>query len=402
MRVLAALFAVVLAGSAFAESPCSNVDFELSEQCVASYGVAGQLATFKERVVEAQRLYGTRYEVRVHAFGSTSYSKFNGTTDDVFSYVATDENLLPEALDIYVKWTFLAQQPEVLFEHAARHEVAHMMNGDVPGYRPNGASTEAAAEHRVLELVGEAHYREYLRAYREYQPTQVKDIEAFVHVVRAATPKVEERIDDADRKAAEYFRTLTDGKEHLLIYDGAELHDVTRVSDAIGVQDFNVRAFDDMVARSTSIVIFHNHPLSDVAKMYPSPIDFGGVPAFLFDAFTVNPNIRVEFRLIQIGSGASIEYGLRSQQVQKFKEMALAMKADPSKEEKILDELGLRRFGVRMDSLYSYIAYAAVPERDVGRVHETQIYEGLTVHPKYFIRSNENYFLRYRGSIQAP
>jgi hypothetical protein len=187
--VYVAAFLFASAFTAHADvSPCAGLTFELPEACVTRVGLADRLAAFKNEIEVAQKLYGSHYDVRVHVFDSTSGTRFRATGDDVFSVTETDKDLKVVGVDIYVKRSFLAEGPEILFEHAVRHEFGHALNGDIPGFRPNGSNTEEAAEHRVLELVGEVRYREYLGAYFAYHHDLNVDFDAFVRLVRSAVP----------------------------------------------------------------------------------------------------------------------------------------------------------------------------------------------------------------------
>ena len=121
---------------------------------------------------------------------------------------------------------FLEKQPEILFEASSLHEVCHVMNDDLTGYHRNGANIEAAEEHCVLQAIGESRYKEYLRAYATYQNWDTLTYERVLQKVKDVrlVPAPSE-IDEADRIAAEYFRTHADGKEYLLVFNG-DLHDV--------------------------------------------------------------------------------------------------------------------------------------------------------------------------------
>jgi hypothetical protein len=192
MRTIVALIALILLGSfSAAEQPCPPLAFELSRECMVHRGLTEKLELFEQKIALAKRLYQLDAEVRVHVFGSIVYSKFSGTTDDAFSMPETDSRLRPVSHDVYVRWTMLERGSELLLEHIALHEVAHFLNGDIAGYRPNGGNTEAACENRVLSVVGEAKYREYIREYFEkYRPKKI-DYDAFIDLVRAAKPRIE-------------------------------------------------------------------------------------------------------------------------------------------------------------------------------------------------------------------
>ena len=187
MRILLAAITLLLSAAAHAEV-CPLLEFEISKECIEHYGITDRLAFFESKIAEAKARYGITAPIRVHVFSSVTYSRFSGTSDEAFSWIETDNTLRPVQEDVYIKWTLLARQSDTILEHIAYHEPAHFLNGDISGFHPNGKNTETAAEHRVLEIVGEQRYREYIRAYfEEYRPKKI-DYDRFVELVRATVP----------------------------------------------------------------------------------------------------------------------------------------------------------------------------------------------------------------------
>jgi hypothetical protein len=135
-----------------------------------------------------------------------------------------------ESFILNVTTDFLEKQPEILYEASSLHEVCHVMNDDLTGYHRNGANIEAAEEHCVLQVTREAQYKEYLQAYATYQHWDTSTFEKVLQKVKdVVLVQAPSDRDEADRVAAEYFRTHADGKEQILVYNG-ELYDVTLYS----------------------------------------------------------------------------------------------------------------------------------------------------------------------------
>ena len=159
-----------------------------------------------------------------------------GDVGDVFTDVVRNEEMRNQSFVINVTADFLEKQPEILFEASALHEVCHVMNDDLPGYHRNSAAVEVAEEHCVLQVVGESRYQQYLEAYAAYQHWDTLTYKDFLQRVKdVSLVSAPRETDDADKIAAEYFRTHADGNEHLLVYNG-EIHDVTLSSTKDRVQ----------------------------------------------------------------------------------------------------------------------------------------------------------------------
>ena len=169
---------------------------------------------------------GASYKISLRLVNNPVEAGYDAATvGDVFTDVVRNEEMRNESFIINVTTDFLEKQPEILFEASSLHEVCHVMNDDLTGYHRNGANIEAAEEHCVLQVAGESRYKEYLQAYATYQHWDTATYERVLQKVKdvVLVPAPSET-DEADRIAAEYFRTHADGKEHLLVYNG-ELHD---------------------------------------------------------------------------------------------------------------------------------------------------------------------------------
>ena len=136
------------------ESESCQLAFELSEDCIVKLGLKEKVSTYEHKIAEAQRRLGASYKIRLRAIGSLTFSPYSGDAGPVFTEVVRNAEMRNESFIIGVTADFLRSQPEILFEHSALHEVAHIMNDDLEGYHRNGANIEVAEERVVLNLVG--------------------------------------------------------------------------------------------------------------------------------------------------------------------------------------------------------------------------------------------------------
>jgi hypothetical protein len=124
--------------------------------------------------------------------------------------------------------------------------------------------------------------------------------------------------------AAEYFRTHDDRNEHLIVYNG-ELHDVTLYStmDRVWHDPEKLKA---VINAGKPLIFFHNHPTEDGrAAMFPSYDDFGVAGLFSFMVYRENPNLTVEFRVMQIGNeSTTVTYGFKGTALEDIRKVALA------------------------------------------------------------------------------
>jgi hypothetical protein len=209
-------------------------------------------------------------------------------------------------------------------------------------------------------------------------------------VVLVAAPS--ER-DEADRAAAEYFRTHGDGREHLVVYNG-ELHDATLYSTRDGVWH-DADKIKAVIKAGKPMVFFHNHPAEDGrAAMFPSHEDFGVAGLLSFMAYRENPRLRVEFRIMQPGKeGAIVAYGFKGTALQDIGNLAqeyrsaAALKADVAPIEM---KQNLLDYHLAQDSYNEYLQYACPldPAPKDGVVCRT--------HPQYFTWPSDRFFIHYR------
>jgi hypothetical protein len=268
------------------------------------------------------------------------------------------------------------------------------MNDDLTGYHRNGANIEIAEEHCVLQNVGESRYKEYLQAYATYRHWDTLTYERFLQKVKAVelVPPPSET-DEAERIAAEYFRTHADGNEHLLVYNG-ELHDVTLHSTRDIVQH-DPEKLNDVIKAGKPMIFFHNHPLEDGrAATFPSYDDFGVAGLFSFMVYRENPSLAVEFRVMQPGNENTIvSYGFKGTALDDIKKVALeyrnatARKADVAQIEM---RQTLLDYHLAQDSFNDYLQYACPV--DLARKDA----EVCRTHPQYFIWPSDRFFIHYR------
>jgi hypothetical protein len=382
--------------SAWAQlAPC-DAGFEMPQACITERGLDQKVAAYQRKVNEALPRLGASYKISLRIVNNPVEAGYNAATvGDVFTEVVRNEEMQNQSFIINVTADFLEKQPEILFEASSLHEVCHVMNDDLTGYHRNGANIEAAEEHCVLQVIGESRYKEYLQAYAKYQHWDTLTYETVLQKVKdvALVPAPIE-IDEADRIAAEYFRTHADGKEHLLVYNG-ELHDATLHStrDRVWHDPEKLKA---VIKAGKPMIFFHNHSAEDGrAAMFPSYNDFGVAGLFSFMVYSKDPNLPVEFRVMQLGKeGTTVSYGFTGTAVEDIKKLALeyrnavALKTDVAQIEM---RQHLLDYYLAQDSFNDYLQYAC-PE-DLARKDAEEV---CRTHPQYFIWPSDRFFIHYR------
>ena len=386
---------LVSCASALAQlAPCYT-GFEISQACITQRGLDQKVEEYRRKLDEALPRLGASYKISLRLVNHPVEAGYNAeTVGDVFTDVVRNEEMRNQAFIINVTTDFLERQPEILFEASSLHEVCHVMNDDLTGYHRNGANIEVAEENCVLRVTGESRYKEYLQAYARYQHWDAPTYERFLQKVKevALVPAPCET-DEADKMAAEYFRTHADGKEHLLVYNG-ELFDVTLYStrDKVWHDEERLRA---IIKAGKPMVFFHNHPAEEGrAAMFPSYDDFGVAGLFSFMVYRENPALKVEFRVMQPGEeNAIVAYGFKTAAVEDIRKLALeyrdavAHKADVAQIEMKQNLLDYR---LAQDSFNDYLQYACPV--DLARKDA----EVCRTHPQYFIWPSDRFFIHYR------
>jgi hypothetical protein len=299
-----------------------------------------------------------------------------------------------ESFIINVTADFLEKQPELLFEASSLHEVCHIMNDDLTGYHRNRANIEVAEERCVLEAVGKSRYQEYLQGYAAYRHWDNLTYQTFLKkVMDVALVSPPSEIDEADKIAAEYFRTHADGKEHLLVYNG-ELRDVSRDSTKNRVHH-DPEKLNAVIKAGKPMIFFHNHPTEDGrAAMFPSSDDFGVAGLFSLMVYKEDPSLPVEFRVVHLDKESTIvSYGFKGTALDDIKKAALEYRnAAVSKEDvaRIETSQTLLYDRLAQDSFNEYVQYACPV--DFARSDA----EVCRTHPQYFIWPSHSFFIHYR------
>jgi hypothetical protein len=387
-------FILFLAAWASAQAPLSPcyAGFEVSPACITQRGLNQKAAIFQHKIAEAMSRLGASYKVDLRV---VNHPIEGGYTDvgDVFTEVVRNEEMRNQAFVINVTAEFLEKQPEILFESSSLHEVCHVMNDDLTGYHRNAANVEVAEERCVLDAVGESRYKEYLQAYARYRHWDGSMYDRFLQRVKdvSLVPAPSET-DQADKVAAEYFRSHADGKEHLLIYNG-EIHDVSLSSsrDHVGHDPEKLKA---VIKAGKPMVFFHNHPPDDRPAMFPSYDDFGVAGLFSFMVYREDPDLTVEFRVVELAEPATVvSYGFKGIAIEEIKKSAqeyrdaIARQADVAPIEmrqQILD------YHLAQDSFNDYLQYAC--PADLSRKDA----EVCRTHPEYFLWPSDRFFVHYR------
>ena len=381
--------------SAWAQLPYCYAGFEISPECISERGLTQKAAVYQRKIEEAMPRLGASYKISLRLVNNPVDAGYDAANvGDVFTEVVRNEEMRNEAFIVNVTANFLEKQPEILFEASSLHEVCHVMNDDLTGFHRNGSNIEAAEEYCVLQVTGEARYKEYLQAYAAYQHWDTATFETVLQKVKdvVLVPAPAER-DEADVAASEYFRTHADGKERLLIFNG-ELHDVTLYStrDNVRHDPAKLRA---VIKAGKPMIFFHNHPADDGrAAMFPSHNDFGVAGLFSFMVYREDPRLTVDFRVLQPGEqGAIVSYGLKGSALDEIRNVALeyrnavARKADVAP---IEVKQNLIDYHLAQDSFNDYLRHVcpADPARE-----ET---DGCQTHPQYFTWPSDRFFVHYR------
>lgn len=338
---------------------------------------------------------GASYKISLRIVNHPVEAGYDAATiGDVFTEVVRDEEMRNAAFIINVTAGFLENQPEILFEASSLHEVCHIMNDDLTGYHRNGANIEVAEEACVLRAVGLTRYEEFLRAYAVYQHWDSSKYESFLQRVKTVTlvPAPTET-DDADRSAADFFRRHADGLEHLIVFNG-DLHDVSLYSTKDRVSH-DPNKLEAIIKAGRPIVFFHNHPADGgQPAMFPSSDDFGAAGLFSFMVYAENPNLPVEFRVVQPGNGGTIvSYGFKQPAIVEIKKLALQYRSAIGRTNDlagVIRSRDLLDIQLAQGSFDEYLQHACPV--DLSRSDA----EVCRTHPEYFIWPSDRFFIHYR------
>ena len=368
------VLALAFCTSSLAQLPPCYAGFEISAECLTARGLNEKAAAYQSKIAEAMTKLGASYKITLRVINHPVEAGYDAeTVGDVFTEVVRNEEMRNQSFILNVTTDFLEKQTEILFEASALHEVCHVMNDDLTGYHRNGFNIEVAEEHCVLRAVGESRYRQYLQAYAVYRHWDIASYERFLQKVKEVVlvPAPSER-DEADREAAGYFETHRDGKEHLLIYNG-RLHDVTLGSTKNRVlhDPEKLRA---VIQAGRPMIFFHNHPAdAGRAAMFPSYDDFAVAARFSSMVYAENPQLSVEFRMMQMSDENTIvSYGFKGTALREIRNAAEEYRSHA------------------LESLNEYLQYACPVDLSRPDV------EVCRTHPQYFIWPSDRFFIHYR------
>jgi len=386
---------ILLTSSAYARtdvSPC-YAGFEISSACITERGLDQKVAAYRRNITQAMSRLGASYKMDLRVVNNPVEAGYSDV-GDVFTDVVRNDEMRNQSFIINVTADFLEKQPEILFEASSLHEVCHVMNDDLTGYHRNAANVEAAEEHCVLQVVGESRYEQYLSTYASYRHWDPLTYTNYLQQVKnvSLVPAPGER-DEADRLAIEYFKTHADGNEHLLVYNG-ELHDVTLYSTRNKVLHDPAKV-GAIIKDGKPMIFFHNHPSEEGrAAMFPSYDDYGAAGLFSFMTYAQDPDLAVEFRVIQLGTKDTIvSYGFRGTAMDEIQQMAseyrkaLALRIDVAGIEARQQNLD---YQLAQESFNDYLRYACPV--DLTRKDA----EVCRTHPQYFLWPSDKFFLHYR------
>ena len=366
-------------------SPCYT-GFEVSQACITERGLNEKQTAYQRKIAEAMSRLGASYKIALRLVNHPVAAGYDATVGDVFTEVVRNEEMRNQSFIINVTASFLEQEPEILFEASALHEVCHVMNDDLSGYHRNGGNTEVAEERCVLEVAGESRYEQYLQAYAAYRHWDRLTYEWFLKRVKdvdlAPAPR---ESDEADRLAMQYFRLHADGRERVLVYNG-ELHDVT-VRAATGDVGHDSERVKAIVKARKPMIVFDNHPAEGGrAAMFPSGDDFGVAALMSFMAYAEDPTFTVDFRIVQLGEEEDtvVSYGFKGTALEDIKEIAREYSNAAARHVQILSSRLAR------EAFSDYLQYVCPVDQAGSDANVCR------THPEYFLWPSDRFFVRHR------
>ena len=367
------LLAASRVGSQSQLPPC-EAGFEISPACISERGLDPKKEEYQRKIAEAMLRLGASYKISLRVVNDPIAGGYAATAADVFTDVVRDEAMRNESFIINVTARFLQEQPAILFESSALHEVCHVMNDDLTGYHRNGANIEAAEERCILQAVGEFRYEQYLQAYAAYHHWDGVKYERMLQKVKGVTlvPAPRET-DEADRLAAEFFRRHADGRQHFLAYNGA-LHDATLRSTRNDVRP-DPEKVNSIIRAGQPVIFFHNHPEEDGrAAMFPSDEDFEVAALVSSMTYTQDPSRAIDFRIVQLGDEQDtvVSYGFKGSALEDLKASVEAKQ-------------------IAREAFTDYLQHVcpAVPV--------TTEPEACRTHPEYFLWPSDRFFIHHRA-----
>jgi hypothetical protein len=181
------------------------------------------------------------------------------------------------------------------------------------------------------------------------------------------------------------------------VYNG-ELHDVTASSTKNRVQH-DTEKLKELIKAGKPMIFFHNHPTdAGRAAMFPSYEDFGVAALFSFLVYSQNPDLPVEFRVMQLGEEDTVvSYEFKGTAIGNIKEVAseyrnaMTRPADVAQNVAQIEERqNLLDYRLAQQSFTDYLQYACPV--DLARKDA----EVCKTHPQYFLWPSDKFFVHYR------
>lgn len=126
--------------------------------------------------------------------------------------------------------------------------------------------------------------------------------------------------DEADRAVAAYYRSITDGLEHIVLWNGA-VHDVS-VNAMWGSVEFDPEKVAMVIDAGKPIIYYHSHPAGfdeDGIRYPPTPsnLDFAALAWFSYLTWKENPALPISHRIVMIEEHDAlvISYALASSDI---------------------------------------------------------------------------------------
>src|SRR5262245_16357207 len=113
-----------------AQLPPCYAGFEVSPTCVSERGLHHKKEEYQRKIAEALSRLRASYKITLRVVNDPVAGGYDVTGADVFTDVVRDEEMRNQSFIINVSARFLEEQPTILFEASALHEVCHVMNDD--------------------------------------------------------------------------------------------------------------------------------------------------------------------------------------------------------------------------------------------------------------------------------
>src|SRR5262245_56403458 len=113
-----------------AQLPLCYAGFETSQACISERGLHQKQEEYQRKIAEALSRLRASYKITLRVVNDPVAGGYDVTAADVFTDVVRDEEMRNQSFIINVSARFLEEQPTILFEASALHEVCHVMNDD--------------------------------------------------------------------------------------------------------------------------------------------------------------------------------------------------------------------------------------------------------------------------------